>query len=107
MTDKSHFLYQFVPTDRPELMTDPEAWTERDEQIAAEHYQYLLEAREKNVLIFAGRSLDGIGPAVVVFEAASKEAARTFMQGDPFVREGLFGAELHPFRAALVREPGK
>lgn len=107
MSEKKHFLYQFVPLDRPELMTDPEAWTERDEQISSEHYQYLVKAWEEKVLIFAGRSLDGVGPAVVVFEAASEEEARRFMLGDPFVREELFGAELHPFRAALMREPGK
>ncbi len=67
----------------------------------------LQQALTEGILIFAGRSLDGIGPAVVVFEAEDEEEARHFMQEDPFVKYGLFGAELHPFRAALVRVPEK
>lgn len=54
-------------------------------------------------MILAGRSLDGVGPAVVIFEAASEEEARRFMESDPFVAGGLMRATLHPFRAALVR----
>lgn len=59
------------------------------------------------MLIFAGRSLDGIGPSLVVIEAETEDAARAFMLEDPFVKSALFGAELHPFRAALVRVPIK
>jgi len=39
---------------------------------------------------------------VVIFRAESEDDARRFMEGDPFVAEGLFRASLHPFRAALV-----
>lgn len=105
MEKKPHFLYQFVPGERPELFKDPDAWTERDSQIASEHFNYLKRGLEDGILIFAGRSQDGIGPAVVVIEAETEAEARQFMMQDPFVRFGLFGAELHPFRAALVRVP--
>lgn len=105
MTEMQHFLYRFAPGERADLASNPDAWTEEDNRIAGEHFNYLKQGLGEGVLIFAGRSLDGIGPAVVVFEAESKEKARQFMQADPFVRHGLFGAELHPFRAALVREP--
>jgi uncharacterized protein YciI len=64
----------------------------------------LKRATKDGIVILAGRSLDGIGPAVVIFEAESEEEARCFMEEDPFVREGLFQAEFHPFRAALVRK---
>ena len=105
MSSSQHYLYQFLPGGWPELLTNPDAWTETDEQIASNHFNYLQQALADKVLIFAGRSLDGIGPAVVVFEAASQEEAHRFMLGDPFVKHSLFRAELHPFRAALVREP--
>jgi uncharacterized protein YciI len=105
MADEYHFLYQFLPKDRPELMTDPDAWTEADSNIAEAHFAYLKQATEDGIVILAGRSLDGIGPAVVIFEAQSEVDAQHFMENDPFVRQGLFGASLHPFRAALVREP--
>ncbi len=55
-------------------------------------------------MILAGRSPDGVGPAIVVFEAANEEAAGRFMEEDPFVSEGLFKATLHPFKVALIRD---
>ena len=41
--------------------------------------------------------------ALVIIEADSEEEARTFMENDPFVANGLMRARLHPYRAALVR----
>ena len=100
------FLYQFGPGEGPELATDPTAWTEEDERVFDAHYSWLRRAAEEGTVILAGRSPDGVGPAIVIFEAKSEEEARQFMQDDPFVRHGLFRAELHPFRVALVRESG-
>ncbi len=97
------FLYQFGPGDRPELTTNPDAWTDEDNRVAAEHYERLRQATEDGKVLLAGLSTDGRGPAVVIFEAASEAAARHFMEDDPFVRNGLFTATLHPFRASLVR----
>jgi len=36
-------------------------------------------------------------------KAESPDAARGFMENDPFVAEGMMRASLHPFRVALVR----
>lgn len=104
MTDsaETQFLYQFHPGDRPELGTDPSAWTEADDGIFTEHYERLREATEAGRVILAGRSQDGIGPAIVIFRAESGNDARRFMEEDPFVSSGLFRASLHPFHAALV-----
>ena len=104
MTDNLQFIYQFHPGARPDLSTNPQAWTEEDERVGAEHYQRLLRATQEGIVILAGRSTDGIGPAVVIFEAESEEEARSFMNEDPFLVHGLFTASLYPFRAALVRE---
>ncbi len=96
------FVYQFLPGDRSELATDPSAWTEADERVAEAHYQRLREATENGRVILAGRSSDGVGPAIVVFRADSEDEAARFMEEDPFVASGLFRARLHPFRASLV-----
>ena len=101
--EKKQFLYQFDPV-RPEMVTDPDAWTDEDNRIGAEHFAYLKRATELGIVVLAGRSLDGVGPAVVIFEALSEEEARSFMNSDPFVAGGLMRASLHPFRAALVRK---
>lgn len=100
----SGWIYVFTPGPRPELGTNPEAWTPEDEAVASAHFQRLQQATEAGTVILAGRSPDGIGPAIVVFEAESEEEARAFMESDPFVASGLFGASLHPFNPALVRK---
>ena len=100
---KEQFIYLFEAI-RPELITNPDAWTAEDTRIAEEHFAYLQKATEEGIVILAGRSLDGKGPAVVIFEADSEEKARSFMEADPFVAGGLMRADLHPFRAALVRK---
>jgi uncharacterized protein YciI len=96
------YLYQFDPV-RPELVTDPDAWTEADVRIGEAHVDYLRRATEAGTVVLAGRSLDGVGPAIVILEAADEAAARAFMAADPFVAEGLMRARLHPFRLALQR----
>jgi uncharacterized protein YciI len=99
----TQFLYQFGPGPRPELATEPEAWTPEDEHVGAAHFAYLTQATKDGVLILAGRSQDGVGPAIVIFEAESESHARQFMEADPFIARGLFTASLHPFNAALMR----
>jgi len=99
----NQYMYVFGPGDRPELRTDPSSWTDEDNAVGAAHYGRLRDATVDGKVIFAGLALDGDGPAVVVFEADDESAARTFMDTDPFVSEGLFTATLHPFHASLVR----
>lgn len=98
------FLYRFTPGARPELATNPDAWTAEDEQIADAHVAYLRAGAERGTVVMAGRSQDGIGPAIVILEVANRDEAEAFMNGDPFVADGLFGADLHPFRVAIARE---
>ncbi|MDH3730991.1 MAG: YciI family protein [Acidimicrobiia bacterium] len=97
------FIYHFLPGDRPALATDPEAWTPEDERVSTEHFERLRQAAADGTVVLAGRSQDGIGPAVVIFEAASQEEAQAFMEADPFLSSGLFRASLHPFRVAVAR----
>lgn len=71
------FIYHFEPI-RPELVTDPDAWTEEDKCIGGAHFAYLQKATQ-----------DEIGPAIVIFEVESEGAARSFMENDPFVAGSL------------------
>jgi len=100
---KKQFIYVFEPV-RPELVTDPDAWTSEDIRIGEAHFAYLKKATAEGIVLLAGRSLDGRGPAIVIFEADSKASAHRFMENDPFVAGGLMRARLHPFRASLVRQ---
>ena len=100
--DRQQFIYIYDPV-RPELVTDPAAWTEEDTRIAHDHVAYLKRATEEGIVILAGRSLDGLGPAVVILDASTETEACHIMEHDPFVAGGSMRASLHPFRAALVR----
>jgi uncharacterized protein YciI len=99
---KQQFIYLFEAV-RPELVTDPDAWSDEESRFAEKHFAYLQAATQAGTVLLAGRSPDGIGPAIVILEASSEEVARRFMENDPFVASGLMRARLHPFRAALVR----
>jgi len=99
---KPQFIYLFEPV-RPEMVTDAYVWTERENEIAEEHFSYLQRATEAGTVLLAGRSQDRVGPALVIIEADSEAEAQAFMEGDPFVASGLMRARLHLYRAALVR----
>jgi len=99
--EATHYIYVLDPV-RPELVTDPDAWTENDIRIGEAHFAYLKHATEEGIVLLAGRSLDGKGPAVVILNLDSEHEAGGFMENDPFIAEGLMRASLHPFRAALV-----
>jgi uncharacterized protein YciI len=101
-TSTNHYVYVFDPI-RPELVTDPDSWTEEDERVGERHAAYLEQATQDGTVLLAGRSLDGRGPAVVIIEADTEIEARRFMEADPFIAEGLMRASLHPFRAAFMR----
>ena len=95
------YLYHFEFARRE--LRDLETWSEHDRRIGKAHFAYLKKATEDGTVILVGRSTDGIGPALVIFEAEAEQDARLFMQSDPFVSNGLMRATLHPFNAALVR----
>lgn len=98
------FIYQFKTNKRPELMTDPEAWSEDDNKIAEKHFSHLKNANEEGIVILAGRDPSGIGPAIVIFEAEDEEASKEFMESDPFISSGLFLADLHSCGVALLKK---
>lgn len=102
----STYLYMFGPGPRPELASDPDSWTDDDRAIGARHYAYLSNATANGTVLLAGRCTDGVGPAVVIFDAESLDDAHDFMVKDPFIAEGLFTASLHEFNASLTRSPG-
>jgi len=102
---KTQFLYVFTLGERPDLARAPGAWTEADGLIADQHFAHLEKGAADGIVLLAGRSQDWLGPAIVILEADSGEQARSFMEEDPFVSSGLFGADLHPFRIAMERSP--
>lgn len=96
-------LTQWVYLIRPPRETFMQDATEQESRKVTEHYRRLVRMLEEGRLILAGPCTDGKGPGIVVFEAESEQRAREIMLGDPAVKAGVFSAELHPFRASLLR----
>ena len=99
----AQFIYQFLPDERADLATNPQAWSASNEFVAAEHFAYLQQGLADGVVVLAGRAQDGIGPAIVIIEVDTAEVAEAFMMSDPFVSSGLFEANLHRYQIALSR----
>jgi len=78
--------------------------TTEERGILQDHFNHLKELTTKGVVIFAGRTLndDDTSFGIVVFRAASEEAARDVMNSDPAVAKGVMSAKLFPFHVALI-----
>ncbi len=95
-----HWLYRIVPT-RPEMVGAP---TEREKELAAAHFQYLVDLRDRGILIIAGRTQEEVGSfGIAVFEAANQGEAERITLADPAVTGGVFAATVHPYRVAVAR----
>jgi uncharacterized protein YciI len=86
---------------------DQAKWTQADNDAVSRHFARLAAATKAGQVIFAGRTTEPLDTTfgLVVFEAASEEAARQFMESDPAVVAGVMSATLHPYALALQRKP--
>ena len=89
----------------PALLKE-ENWTEKEEAITVRHFRKLQSLLKEGKLILAGKT-DGLDEntfGIVIFEADSEEEARSIMESDPAVAEGIMKAELFPYRVALIKD---
>ena len=84
---------------RPTFMDDS---TPEEDAVMSAHFEYLRSLLAEGTLILAGPSLDPVF-GLIIFEAEDEPAARRLIDNDPSVAAGVQTAELHPFRASLVR----
>ncbi len=87
---------------RPAIKT--EGPTEIEAASAKRHWAYLQDLAAKGQLIFAGRtlSIEEDGFASVILRADSEAAARSVMESDPGIWEGLFRGHLFPYQVLLM-----
>ena len=99
---KEQFLYKLKLI--PHLL-DENKWTDKDNKIVEEHFEWLKTLLVERKLVLAGRTLnmDPTGFGIVILEVESERKARKLMEADPAVREGIMTAELFPYRVALIR----
>lgn len=97
----AQFIYRLQPARHAMLSEGP---TPDEEESIAEHFEYLMKLAEAGSLILAGRTLntDRSSFGIVLLEAGCEERARTLMLDDPGVRDGVFTAQLFPFRISVT-----
>ena len=100
--EPKQFVYVLKLTPR---LLDEKNWTEQDNRIVGRHFRRLQRLHKEGRVLMAGRTLnsDPSQFGVVVFEAASEEEAREFMEADDAVKEKVMTAQLFPFRVALIK----
>lgn len=95
------WLYRVVPT-RPGM---PAAPTAEEAALAEAHFRYLVELKDRGILILAGRTQEDVGTfGIAIFEAPDAEAAQAIADADPAIAGGLFAATLHPYAVAVARD---
>ena len=75
---------------------------ETEQQVMADHFDYLKRLLDNGQLVLAGPALDATF-GITIFEAEDEAAAREIMESDPSVVAGVMNATLHPYRASLLR----
>ncbi len=96
------WLYVLKPTRLAMLTEGP---TSAESDTVSRHFTYLENLTEKGVMILVGRTQnnDESTFGIAIFEAASESDARSIMENDPAVMEGVMSATLYPYRIALMR----
>lgn len=97
---KNGFLYTFVELKRPDLLSTT---TDEEKKQFGAHANYIKGLTANGTVVFAGPCLDMKGPAVIVLDVRTEQAARELMENDPAVKHGLMKANLHPVRLSFER----
>ena len=98
--ETAEFIYVIRPT-RPAMLTDRMTAAEAD--AVAAHLAYLKGLATQGVVRLAGRTQETGARTfgIIVFKAATLEAAQRLVDDDPAVARGVMTAELFPFRVAV------
>jgi uncharacterized protein YciI len=99
----SEWLYYLKPA-RLGMVT--EGATPAEEEIVGLHFAYLKDLTEKGVMVLMGRTQnnDETTFGIAIFEAENENAARSIMENDPAVKNGIMTATLYPYKVALIRK---
>lgn len=99
---KQQFIYVLKLIPR---LLDTTAWTQEEDQIINNHFQYLQQLSREGKVVLAGRTLimDETTFGLVILEVDSEEEGRSIMENDPAVQHQLMTASFYPYRIAIMR----
>jgi uncharacterized protein YciI len=93
------FLYKITPS-RLGMVT--EGPTNDEATILTRHFNYLKSLTDQGTVLLFGRTQnsDARTFGITIFRAESDDEARSIMNNDPAVKEGIMRAELYPYKVA-------
>lgn len=101
---KKHYCYRLALR---EDLRDFSSWKKEEEEAVGTHFNYLKNLLAEGKLVLAGRTVNmpmtDRDMGIAILEADSEEEARTIMENDPAVVNGVMKAELFEFSLALYR----
>ncbi len=99
----AQYLYQIQPTRIEMVSVGP---MPDEQEIVAQHFDYLKRLLAEGALILAGRTTNGDDTTfgIVIFNANSDAEACRIVEQDPAVSGGVMRATLFPYRVALIAE---
>ncbi|HEX8597457.1 MAG TPA: YciI family protein [Chloroflexia bacterium] len=95
----TEYIYMIKAT-RAGFTTKP---TAEEMDAIGRHFQYLKGLVAQKKVVMVGPCLD-VAFGIVVYEADTEEEARSIMENDPSVVEGVMSAEMHGFRVSLLQD---
>ena len=102
-------IEHYIAIIKPEKEDFMQNWTEEDERIMGEHFEYLKSLQKEKKLVIAGPALNEQKPfGLVILHCDSLEEANEIMKNDPSVKSGIQNLKLvEPFRLSLYSPPKK
>ncbi|MEY2830572.1 MAG: hypothetical protein RIQ33_2430 [Bacteroidota bacterium] len=97
----NQFIYflSLLPEKRKEVFSDDE------NAIIVNHFNYLLNAKEEGKIILVGRTQlstsDIKNKGICIFTIENETEAIEFMNNDPAIKCGMMLGELFPFKVAI------
>ena len=81
-------------------------WTSKENQIVTDHFNRLKDDMEKGIVILAGRTtnMDKSGIGIVIFNMASKDEAKKYMNQDPAVKASIMKAEVFSYKIEIIKQ---
>jgi uncharacterized protein YciI len=76
--------------------------TSEEQIIISKHFEYLKQLLHNGKLVMAGRCENATYGLIIVLADSLKEAEQ-IMENDPAIKEGIFFAQIWPFRIALSK----
>lgn len=96
---KKEFIYVLKPVER--LLR--EGFTELDNEVIKEHFEYLQKLLSEERLVMAGKTegFDSNTFGIVILKVYSEEEAQELMINDPAVKANIMKCSLYPYKIAL------